>query len=248
MFSLFSYIQSMNTDTETITESTQALEVEINRYKQEQAKALEAEDKVRSELEKRLAEKEEQLAYATEQNKQYTEGVDQIIKKIQSMFYKLQCDQIDNGKNNTQQQKSKGVTVSKPDNKIALLMGQKGPTEANVLDYMGVIEQRAIDIITMYIRDHRQIDSPHSPTPGPVTPMHNVLQSMPLFDVTNFNEDDWADDDLGDGKPVDTRSFKKSIAIDSRAKVSKTLGNTNPNKGNNNMTSPTGGMSPTSMF
>ena len=234
----------MNTDTETIIESTQALEVEINRYKQEQAKLLEAEDKVRSELEERLAEKDEQLAYATEQHKQYTEGVDQIIKKIQSMFYKLQCDQIDNNKNNVQQQKGKGVTVSKPDNKIALLVGQKGPTESNVMEYMGVIEQRAIDIITMYIRDHRPIGSPSSPTPGPPTPMHNILNSMPLFDVTNFNEDDWADDDMGDGKPVDTRSFKKSIAIDSRAKVNKVLGNTNPSNKANNVSSPAGGMSP----
>merc|ERR1712196_580358 len=61
MFSLYSYIQSMNTDTEHFKESIQTLSAEISNYKEEQAKALEAEDKIRTEFESRLAEKEDQF-------------------------------------------------------------------------------------------------------------------------------------------------------------------------------------------
>ena len=125
------------------------------------------------------------------------------------MFFKLQCDQIDNQKMQQQNQKGKAVTVSKPDSKIQLLTGQQ-IGEANVLEYMGIIEQRAVDVISMYIRDHHKEGQANSPTPGPSTPMHPALMA-PLFDARDFNEEEWVDDDFGDGRPLDTMSFKKAM-------------------------------------
>ena len=85
-----------------------------------------------------------------DQNAIQQESISQISKKVSSVFFKLQCDQMD-AKGSQVSKSQRWSSGARPDNKIALLTGQ-GVTESNVLDYLGCIEQRAVDIISEYLR------------------------------------------------------------------------------------------------
>lgn len=102
-----------------------------------------------------------------------SEDIDNVAKKVQSVFFKLQCDTVD-AKPTAVSGKSAAAVVrcarqlhlraapvltttfgeySQPrtDNKIALLTNQ-GINDGNILEFLGVIEQKAVEIITSYIR------------------------------------------------------------------------------------------------
>lgn len=89
---------------------------------------------------------------------------------------------------------------ARPESKIALLTGQ-GVSDSNVLEYLGCIEQRAVDIITDYLRVLQKnkdpslnilklTNIPRSPTPGPATAARSFFATS-----TRVNLDDLGDDD-----------------------------------------------------
>jgi hypothetical protein len=195
-----SYIQTINSETEAMVDSTAQLKREFADYTVETERLQKVEDQKRMELESKLKSLKDTIHAASETHKIAADGADQLCKKVQSLFFKLQCDQIDTA-NKSQpaniNQRGKAVTVSKPDNKIALLVGQGSISEANVLEYLGIIEQRAVDIISEFIRDHHKDGNPTSPTPGPSTPVHhNLYNAGPLFDIKEFNEDEFFDGNI----------------------------------------------------
>lgn len=162
-----------------------------------------------------------------EKYKSNLEGIDSISKKVQSLFFKLQCDLVDT-KGAAANRGQKGVTVSRPDSKFSLLIGQGGGvSESNVLDYMAIIEQRAVDIISEYLRGH--VKGPRSPTPGPATPMHWPLES--LLDLSLLNDEEAAigvdgyntNDADGEGKLINLNTlketFKKSMQMSQQHSV-----------------------------
>jgi hypothetical protein len=232
MFSLYNFIQTVNGEIDNVVESTNQMAIDIDRVKQEQ----ETSDDQRRNILDNLTNKYQTTIQSNndlvEQSRQLQDSLQQVNKKVQSIFFKLQCDQMESkgaqpGGNN---KSSKGVTMSRPESKVAMLTGQ-GVTESNVLDYMGCIEQRAVDIITDYLRLMSQNDGnqgPRSPTPGPATPMLHCPEPVVelgefsdeelLMDVANGND---KDDDL---KPIDLSQFKD--------KLSKRLGISNANKSN----------------
>lgn len=180
-------------------------------YKQEQERMHAMEDQHRAELDYRLQAAKDAVQAALESHKSTVDGVDQITKKVQSIFFKLQCDQMDNAKPIEKPLKGKAVTVSKPESKIALLTGQGSISEANVMSYLAIIEQRTIEIISEYIRDHHKEGLPTSPTPGPITPMIPRSFSVPMVDVREINEEDMFDLDESDVRPFDTIALKNSM-------------------------------------
>jgi hypothetical protein len=151
------------------------------------------------------------------------ESVSQISKKVSSVFFKLQCDQMDakssggtggggggtgGGGAGKAQRWNSSSSAGRQEGKIAILTGQ-GVTESNVLDYLGCIEQRAVDIISEYLRVmskdnpmtanlaqtnvklHQTLTSGiRSPTPGPNTPM-NWNRRSPTVDLNELAEDEF---------------------------------------------------------
>ena len=193
-------------------ESIAKLETEVVAYKHEQERTHAREDQHRVELEYKLQAAKDAVQVATDSHKSMLDGVDQITKKVQSIFFKLQCDQMDSSKPQEKPLKGKTVTVSKPDNKIALLTGQGSISEGNVLAYLAIIEQRAVDIVSEYIRDHHKDGLPTSPTPGPMSPMLTNLGIGPLFDIREVNEEDLFDVDDSDARPLDMVALKNSMS------------------------------------
>ena len=109
----------------------------------------------------------------------------------------------------------KGVTMSRPEGKVALLTVQGAvPTDSNVMDFMGCVEQRAVDIISEYLRskplDHGALPGSASPTPGPASPMHYPSDTNVSFEA--LDDDDFLLEAGDNEVMVDLSSFRNRLA------------------------------------
>lgn len=218
MFSLYNFIQTVNAEIDTVVEATAQTEQAIAKFKEDQQDQDQQRRSTIDELQQRLANVLESTRALVEQNSVQQESILQISKKVSSVFFKLQCDQMDSkgqgiSKSSSRYSSNASNSSARPDSKIALLTGQ-GVTESNVLDYLGCIEQRAVDIITEYLRimHHKEVTNSasgklptntnglsftnnltggmRSPTPGPPTPM-NWQRREPLIDVGDISDDEY---------------------------------------------------------
>jgi coiled-coil domain-containing protein 63/114 len=219
MFSLYNFVQTINAEIDGMKEGEVQIEEEIQAYKINAAETEEQKRSVLDDLQNRLQSTAEQGEQMLEDNQAQSEAMQQLQKKIQSVFFKLQCDQMDTKANNKDQVAvTKGATVSRPDSNVALLTSQ-GISEANVLDFLGCIEQRSVDIIGEYLRmkasegqaGGAMSQMPQSPTPGPGSPMIYPA-SEPVIDFNELNDDDYLQEtDDGDHKLVDLDTFKRKL-------------------------------------
>lgn len=227
MFSLYNYCQALNSEIETVVEASGQITREVTQYKEKQeAQDLERKTMLES-LMSKLHLTEDAINETQVQNQSYSESVEQIGKKVQSLFFKLQCDQMET-KTTSSTKGAKGTTMSRPESKVALLTGQGGVSDSNVLDYMAIIEQRAVDIISEYLRFKAYFDAalPRSPTPGPSTRrlgnkekdmVTMTLDLNAVGDLTGGEENEAlagpgmpSEDNDGD-KPVDLSTFKMKL-------------------------------------
>jgi hypothetical protein len=186
MFSLYNFIQTMNTEIDAVIDSTAQTEAEIAQYRADQQDQDQQRRSTIDELQLRLANTLEVTKALDAQNMAHQESVSQIGKKVYTLFFKLQCDQMDTkGSQVNGGKNQKWGAGARPESKVALLTSQ-GVSESNVVDYLGCIEQRAVDIISEYLRVINSnaaggvpnggagkmfATMPRSPTPGPSSPM-----------------------------------------------------------------------------
>mmetsp|Transcript_21773 Transcript_21773/g.36408 ORF Transcript_21773/g.36408 Transcript_21773/m.36408 type:complete len:631 (+) Transcript_21773:133-2025(+) len=219
MFSLYNFIQTINTEIDTTVEATAQTEAEIAKYKDDQQDQDQQRRSTIDELQQRLASTLEVTRQLDAQNTSHQESVSQIGKKVYTLFFKLQCDQMDTkGSQVTAGKNQKWSSGARPESKIALLTSQ-GVSESNVVDYLGCIEQRAVDIISEYLRvinaqnaatgaSNKFGTMPRSPTPGPSTPMTwrmggKTNYSIPYVDLADISDDEFMNDaPLADDKPI----------------------------------------------
>lgn len=94
MFSMYNYTQTINNEIDSVEESCVGVEADIEAYKLSVKDQSEARLRKQQELEEKLKATTEVSRRIQAQNQQQRECVDQLSKKVQSMFYKLQCDQL----------------------------------------------------------------------------------------------------------------------------------------------------------
>lgn len=230
MFSLYNFIQAVNAEIDLVVETDNQIGMDIDYFKHEQDLKDKQRRNILDSLKHKLESTLETTRACEEQNKQFSDGVGQVSKKVFSLFIKLGCDNDTRGTQNQAAGKSlasKGVAASRQENKFTSLSNQ-GVGEGNVLECMGYIEQRMVDIISAYLRvtngdsgSNNSISSaagPHlapplrSPGTGPVTPMHWTAD--PLVDVNELSEDELLDgSDAGepDSKPIDLNTYKDRL-------------------------------------
>jgi hypothetical protein len=258
MFSLYTFIQTVNSDIDTVTEATAQVAANIQKYKKDQQNQDVQRRTVLDEMQSKLQAQVALLQECEEVNKMHYESVSQISKKVSSVFFKLQCDQMDSKQSNASNSSSstaktaKASSSSRPESKIGILTSQ-GVSESNVLDYMGCIEQRSVDIIAEFIRHNKTMTNitsgtgksfpagPRSPTPGPTTPMQWPMQTgngnSGAFDLDInaeedlINADPSSGQDESDNKPVDLSLYmdklKKRLNLGATNSSAGGFGNTN---------------------
>mmetsp|Transcript_33342 Transcript_33342/g.33959 ORF Transcript_33342/g.33959 Transcript_33342/m.33959 type:complete len:520 (+) Transcript_33342:122-1681(+) len=211
MFSMYNYIQTQNTEIESCIENTLQIKDEIKNYKFNQQQQDDQKKRVIDGLKSRLEATQEATSVCDEKNRIQSDSVEQLAKKVQSLFFKLQCDQMDSAKAGPTASKGQNKqSLPREQSKISIIAGQP-VSESNVLDFMGAIEQRAVDIISDYLKSQSRVDGgrPKSPVTGPSTPMKWPGDSM--VELPEFSEEDMLGDEEGDSKPVDLTAFKEKL-------------------------------------
>lgn len=220
MFSMYNYNQSINEDYDKVLEQNEAVEKEIKRYKEEQESQEELRKHSSDDMQQRLTNALELTSQLEEQNQMQQETILQISKKVSNLFFKLQCDQVDAKANQSKSSKDQNYSNSKSDGKVAFLISQ-GVSESNVLEFMGCIEQRAVDIVSNYLRvvakegTNFETPAPRSPTPGPSTRMswrgNGTGFTKDNVDFGIISDDDLDLENIPEDKPLDLENFKTKL-------------------------------------
>lgn len=128
-FSLFNYVNEVNAEVEKLEEQIADIKEEIEKYRGETQTAESQRHEALSELEGRLAETQEQAAWYQHKHEASTKRVDQLKEGISSMFEQAGC----------------GTPA------VRSLLGEGGVSEANMMQYLGILEQRTNEILQEYV-------------------------------------------------------------------------------------------------
>ena len=221
MFSLYNYTQAMNTESDTIDEQCLKIESDIEKYQLTVEEQNQLKYTKLNELENKLDQNHKAIDHLSQEIAIQRDSVEQLSKKIQSMFYKLQCDQLLLDSKN-QKQKVRNRLLFQLENKIVSLTRQTA-SETNVLEFSAAIEQRAVDIINDYELSTRNHDR-HSPSIGPSSPAH--LPAQYLTDGVDFSLDDWMQEAEDSDKPMDLNALKASFMT--KAQLMRSFEETSP--------------------
>jgi hypothetical protein len=154
MFSLYNFIQTVNAEIEMVMDARNQTEQDIKLFSLEQSEQDSLKLDKLKELQSRLDSTREMCRQCEEQNAEMNEVVITIGKKVSTLFFKLQCDQIDSrgsqavGGGLTGKTPNKSSGTSRPESKVALLVSQGVGEGNNVLEFMAFIEQRTVDVIS----------------------------------------------------------------------------------------------------
>ena len=127
-FALFNYVNELNGECEKLEEQIADIKSEIEKYKGQGLNTDNQRKKILKDLEERLQKTE---AKAEQYEKKYEAAmktVSALKVGIQSIFKKIGCDTPANME----------------------MLGNEGVTEANMMQYLGIIEQRTNEILQLY--------------------------------------------------------------------------------------------------
>jgi len=208
-FSLFNYIQAQNQETDCTLERHARLEEEIKAYEQK----LSSEEAQRAEAMADLQGKWRSAKEATDECSHAAQEaqrmLERIAKRIQSLFFKIQCDQIFNTERKGAKIGAQRVNISRPVGRLALLSGQL-VTESNILAYAELIEQRALEIMSDYICRMNHQEQRHM-TPV-LDPSHSLVKINQL-DYTRLDiDDDEGEENEDDGCPISLQEMRRRTA------------------------------------
>ena len=127
-FALFNYVNELNAECEKLEEQIADIKAEIEKYKGQGLNTDNQRKKILKDLEERLAKTE---AKADQYDKKYEAAmrtVNALKVGVQSIFSKIGCNTPEN----------------------MGLLGNEGVTENNMMQYLGIIEQRTNEILQLY--------------------------------------------------------------------------------------------------
>jgi len=186
-FALFNYVNELNGECEKLEEQIADIRSEIEKYKGQGLNTDNQRKKILKDLEERLQRTE---AKAEQYEKKYEAAmktVSALKVGIQSIFKKIGCD-----------------TPANMD-----MLGNEGVTESNMMQYLGIIEQRTNEILQLYAATQARegvVDAQGNPVPavssilgqGPQLPAgrNNIsIQPPSATDEAYDSEEDSDDED-----------------------------------------------------
>uniref|UniRef100_A0A7S0EMC5 ODAD1 central coiled coil region domain-containing protein n=1 Tax=Hanusia phi TaxID=3032 RepID=A0A7S0EMC5_9CRYP len=127
-FSLFNYVNELNSEVEKLEEQIADLRKEIEKHRGQAQNTDNQKRKVLQELEDKLAKTEARTEQYETRVRKATETITVLKDGIQDVFDKIGCSQ----------------------NGVMEILGTTGVTEGNMMQYLGIIEQRTNEILQIY--------------------------------------------------------------------------------------------------
>lgn len=182
-FSLFNYVNDLNSDIEILELQISDVKVEIEKYKGQGVSTDTQRKQILRSLEERLQRTESKADEYQVRYETAMKTVNQLKAGIASIFSRIGC-----------------ASTS-----VEEMLGNQGVTESNMMQYLGIIEQRTTDILQLYANSQNSTDAapadlralPH----GEVSiaerqPAHSKLTvQAPGFDDYDDSESENEDDE-----------------------------------------------------
>jgi chromosome segregation ATPase len=127
-FALFNYVNELNAEVEKLEEQINEIKVEIEKYKGAGQSFDNQRKKILKDLEERLEKTEARAALHEQKADAAARTIAALKSGIQSVFEKIGCS----------------ATA------LSDMLGNGGVTEGNMMQYLGIIEQRTNEILQMY--------------------------------------------------------------------------------------------------
>mmetsp|Transcript_31470 Transcript_31470/g.72347 ORF Transcript_31470/g.72347 Transcript_31470/m.72347 type:complete len:561 (+) Transcript_31470:109-1791(+) len=127
-FSLFNYVNELNNEVEKLEEQIAEIRGDIEKYKGQGGQNDRQRKKLLKDLEDRLASTEAKAEQYEAKAQKAARTVAQLEQGIQSIFNKIGCDK----------------------SALSEMLGATGVTESNMMQYLGIIEQRTNELLSAY--------------------------------------------------------------------------------------------------
>lgn len=208
-FALFNYVNELNNSIESIQEQINTVKDDIDKFKMESVDLESERKKILGDLEEKL-DSTNTLKDAYDLKYDGTmKTLDQLKSGIDSLFTKINCDR----------------------SPIVEMLGDAGVTETNMMQYLGIIEQRTNELLQLFAfvqaREVEKQEGTPAPQPpsllgqGPQPPVNTITIAPPTTGVTASQHtgkaptDDYeSDGDSGDDeeiRPLTQSELKKKI-------------------------------------
>ncbi|KAL1504879.1 hypothetical protein AB1Y20_008649 [Prymnesium parvum] len=199
-FALFNYVNELNSECEKLEEQIADIKSEIEKYKGQGLNTDNQRKKILKDLEERLQKTE---AKAEQYEKKYEAAmktVNALKVGIQSIFNKIGCNTPANME----------------------MLGNEGVTESNMMQYLGIIEQRTNEILQLYASTQAQaregaVDAQGNPLPtvtsilgqGPQLPAgQNQISIQPPTTADEAYDSEEDSEDEEDDRPFSRDELK----------------------------------------
>lgn len=216
-FSIFKYIQEQIEERDKFVE--QSLIIEDDAVKLRRHFAIEEEER-----KKKNEEKNKQMLVLVEQTKEFTDtstqqqiSIEQLAKKVQSLFYKIQCDQL-GGREGNKKGGNKQNQGQQRDNQVVMVegvgVGGGAVNESNILKFLELIEQRAVEIVADFTKKMDRQEAKNL-TPVLTEKPKGLGKNQSLLETLSGPDlipDEFIEEEEDEELPVSTVDIKRSTA------------------------------------
>ena len=194
-FSLFNYVNELNNEIEKLEVQITEIKAEIEKYRGQGVNTENQRKKILKDLEDKLQKTEAKSQQYDEKYQVAQKTVNALKVGIQSIFYKIGCEKMPQSE---------------------MLDKSEGVTEANMMQYLGIVEQRTNEILQLYAQHQAAVQGkPGDPTAvaailgqGPHLPAGTTQITInPPSTGEEFDSDDESDDD-GTDMPLSRKDLK----------------------------------------
>lgn len=198
-FSLFNYVNEQNNEIEKLEEQISALREEEHKYTQESGNDANQHKQLLNELAQKLQTTEASAERYEGKFQESLKIVNSLKVGIQSLFTKLECN-----------------TSS-----MAEMLSDAMVTEANMMQYLGMIEQRTNEVLQMYATSKRDretgakitmVSAPQALVnvlgQGPMTPMGQEHIQINPPNLNDYSSEEDSEDDDSEARPLTHEELK----------------------------------------
>jgi coiled-coil domain-containing protein 63/114 len=201
-FSLFNYVNEQNNEIEKLEEQMQGLHEEESKYQAESGEDVNQHKKLLNDLAQRLKSTEHSAERFEMKYQDSLKTINSLKIGIQSIFNKIGC--------NT--------------SAMSEMLADSMVTEANMMQYLGMIEQRTNEILQLYatvsapvMDDTSQQEQQGGADPsalinvlgaGPMTPMGQELIQINPPNLNDYSSEEDSDDDEIEARPLTHEELK----------------------------------------
>lgn len=197
-FSLFNYVNDVNSEIERLEHSISSMRNQIEKYKGQDASSNTQRKKTVRDLEDKLTKTDKKAEDYEGRYNLAVRTINQLKNGIQSIFTRI------------------GATSASVDE----MLGNQGVTESNMMQYLGIIEQRTTEILQAYAASQIGLPNEHTLQLPSVVPAEGTGKVLPAI-IPSYEDMSSGEDSEGekDERPLTRQELEKRALREFTPKV-----------------------------